>query len=151
MEMKEFFFYVIAQLLGATIGIGILYFVVMGKADFNHMFFSNGFGISSPNGSGLLEAGMIEVVLSAFVIRTFLAVTETKGSCACSSLMIGLSLSAAYFLAAPFTNASLNPARSFGPAVFEGGISLQQVWFFFIMPMLGGGLAALSYKLFGHK
>ena len=151
MELKDFLFYVAAQLLGATAGIAVLYFVLMGKTDFNHMFFSNGFGISSPNGSGLMEAGVIEVILSSFFILTFCMVKEAKGSCACSSLMLGLTLSVAYFLATPFTNGSLNPARSFGPAIFEGGMALQQVWFFFVMPMVGAALAVVFHKLLGQK
>lgn len=151
MSLREFLFYVIAQVLGATIGISMLYFVFSGKADFNHLFFSNGFAEASPNGFNLIGCGMIEALLTGFFILGFLSISGTKGSCASTSLIIGLTFAVAYFLAAPFTNASLNPARSFGPAVFEGGLAIQQIWFFFVMPMAGSLIASSLHKLLGYK
>lgn len=149
MDLKEFLFYAIAQLVGAVVAVGTLYFILMGKADFNHMFFTNGFGMGSPSGATMLQAGIIEVVLAAFFIATFFHLSESKGSCACTSLMLGLSLTAAYFLAMPFTNGGLNPARSFGPALFEGGYAMQQIWFFFLMPLLGAVIAKFVHKFIG--
>jgi len=149
LDLKDFFFYTLAQLLGAVVAVSVLYFVLMGKADFNQMFYTNGFGMGSPNGATMLQAGIIEVVLSAFFIATFFHLNETKGSCACTSLMLGLGLTAAYFLATPFTNGGLNPARSFGPALFEGGYAMQQVWFFFLMPLLGAVVGKFVHKFIG--
>lgn len=151
MDLKDFLFYALAQLVGAVVAIGVLYFVLMGKADFNHMFYTNGFGMGSPNGSGLLQAGIIEVILSAFFIGTFFHLSEVKGPCASTSLVLGLTLTAAYFLATPFTNGGLNPARSFGPALFEGGYAMQQVWFFFLMPFLGAVVGKFVHKLIGKN
>ncbi|MDC0348905.1 aquaporin [Alphaproteobacteria bacterium] len=151
MEMKEFLYYVAAQLLGATVAIGILCIALMGKADFNHMFYTNGFEMASPNGSTMMGAGVIEIVLSMFFILTFLVMRDSKASCACTSTMLGFTFAAGYFLATPFTGGSLNPARSFGPALFEGGYALQQVWFFFVMPMIGSVLAMLAYKVRSGK
>ena len=151
MSLREFLFYVIAQLLGATIGISLLYFIFTGKADFNHLFFSNGFAEASPNGFSFISCGVTEAVLTGFFILGFLSISGTKGSCAATSLMIGLTFSVAYFLAAPFTHGSLNPARSFAPAVFEGGMAIQQIWFFFVMPMAGSLIASSLHKLLGYK
>lgn len=151
MDVKDFLFYVVAQLLGATIAIGVLYFVLSGKTDFNNLYYTNGFGMGSPNGSGMLQSGIIEILLTAFFIALFVHLQDAKGTCVSSSLLLGLALTAAYFLATPFTNGSLNPARSFGPALFEGGYAMQQIWFFFLMPMLGSIIAMFVYKTLGKN
>ena len=156
MNAKEFALYVIAQVIGATLGAGILYAVLkwstLGVASLG----TNGFAGASAVGLSLAGAILVEVFV---FIYTILGVTndESKGNVA--GLVIGLTLTFVHLIGIKLTGTSVNPARSLGPAIFAGGEALKQVWVFIIAPILGSVLASVTYlslnvekrKAGGHK
>lgn len=147
LSLKDFLQYAVAQLAGALVGGVVLYLILSQKIDFNHMFNTTGYGPLSPGGYDIVAAGMVEALLSAFFILTMLLSLRMKESGGASSLVIGLAFAAAYLFAMPFTGASLNPARSFGVALVEMGPALHQLWFFFVMPMIGSAIAVVLEKI----
>lgn len=145
-SFKEFFFYSSAQLLGGTAAASFIYILMMDKPDFNQMLYTNGFGPHSPGGFSLFSAGLAELLMTSLLVLIFLKVSESKREAA-SSLQVGLANVCIYLFLTPFTNGSINPARSFGVAVLEGGEPLNQVWFFFLVPMAGAVLAVILEKI----
>ncbi len=150
LDAKDFLFYVLSQLTGAILAGIVIYTLMMDKADFNQTFYTNGFGIHSPGGFTLLAGGVAEVLMTTFFVLTFLTVTRSKGD-ASSSILIGATTLVSYLFLTPFTNGSINPARSFGVALLEGGEALNQVWFFFLAPFLGAALAVFLERLLTKK
>jgi aquaporin Z len=145
LDMKMFLFYVIAQLAGAALAGYVCYTLMVNLPDMAALSNTNFIG------SNMMSSGIVEILLTSFVVLTFLNATSNKGSCACNSLILGIAVMLGTFLAIPFTNASLNPARSFGTALMENGQALGQSWFFFVMPFLGAVLATLLNRLLGNK
>ena len=145
MKLKDFFGYVVAQVLGATAGAGLLLgiFNLGVIKDQTGGFGSN--GLAGVNGSAW--AGLIvEAVLTFIFVLAILGVTsknEKHGSFA--GLVIGLSLTLVHILGISFTGTSVNPARSLGPALLAGGDALACVWVFLVAPLIGGVLAAVIY------
>jgi aquaporin Z len=150
---SEFIPYVIAQLLGAIAAADILFIIASGRAGFDvHAgFASNGYGVHSPGGYSLLSAFVAEVVLTAFFLIVIMGATDSRAPKGFAAISIGLCLTLIHLICIPVTNTSVNPARSTGPAVFAGGWALQQLWMFWVAPLLGGALGAGSYRmLFGE-
>lgn len=143
-DLKTFLSYTGAQLAGALLAAYACYILMMDMPDMG-MYNSNFIG------SSMLSSGFVEVMFTAFLALTFMSATSIKGSCACNSLILGLAITAGTFLAMPFTNASLNPARSFGAALMERGQALNQLWFFFVMPMIGSILAMILNRILDNK
>lgn len=145
LDIKMFSLYVVAQLAGAAAAGYACFILLQNIPDMATMSNTNFIG------SNMMSSGFVEIVLTSFIVLTFLNATSSKGSCACNSVILGFAVMLGTLLAIPFTNASLNPARSFGTALMENGQALSQSWFFFVMPFLGAVLATLLNRLIGNK
>ena len=141
MTVKDFVGYVVAQFLGATAGAALLVFILGSNASLG----TNGFGKASAMGSDMYTALLVEVVLTAVFVFTILGVTSKPEFANVAGLVIGLTLTLIHILGIPFTGTSVNPARSFGPALLAGGLAMQQLWVFIVGPLVGGLLAAFAY------
>jgi aquaporin Z len=151
---SEFFPYVVAQVLGGIAGAGTLYVIASGKVGFDVSagFASNGYAEHSPGGYSLLACLVAEVVLTFFFLMIIMGSTDKRGVPAgFAPIAIGLGLTLIHLIGIPVTNLSVNPARSTGPAVFVGGWATQQLWLFWLAPILGGVLGGAFYRaVFGE-
>ena len=142
--------YVVAQVVGGVAGAGVLYLIASGKADFSlaNGLASNGYAEHSP-GQYSMVAGLIsEVVMTFMFLMVILGTTHQRAPVGFAGLAIGLALTLIHLISIPVTNTSVNPARSTGPAIFVGGWALQQLWLFWIAPIVGAVLAGVTYKAF---
>lgn len=150
---SEFVPYVVAQVVGAIAASGVLYVIASGSANFNlHSgFATNGYGANSPGGYSLLAGFVAEVVLTAFFLIVIMGATDNRAPKGFAPIAIGLCLTLIHLVCIPVTNTSVNPARSTGPAIFAGGAALQQLWMFWVAPLIGGALGGGIYgMLFGE-
>lgn len=138
MSIKDFVGYIIAQFAGAIAGAWVL-MEAIGK--------ESGLGTNALCGDGKYFASIaIEIILTFVFVFAILGVTSKKENSSVAGVVIGLSLTLVHILGIAFTGTSVNPARSFGPALFVGGEALSNVWVFIVAPLVGGVLAALVYK-----
>lgn len=139
--------YVIAQVLGAVVAAGVLYLIATGKPGFEAGgFATNGFGEHSPGGYSLTAALLIEVVLTAVFLLVILGATAKRAAAGFGGLAIGLCLTLIHLISIPVTNTSVNPARSTGPALFGPSIALDQLWLFWLAPLVGAAIGALIWR-----
>lgn len=141
--------YIVAQLIGGAIGAGILYLIATGKPGFDVVasgFASNGYGEHSPGGYSLMSGLVTEIMATAFFLFVILGATNKKAPAGFAPIAIGLCLTLIHLLTIPVTNTSVNPARSLGPALFVGGWAIEQVWLFFVGPIVGAIIGAFAYK-----
>lgn len=140
--------YIIAQVVGAIIGAAVLYAIASGKAGFSldGGFASNGYGEHSPGKYSLQAALIAEVVLTAVFLFVIMGATHGKAPAGFAPLAIGLALTMIHLISIPVTNTSVNPARSTGPALFVGGWALEQLWLFWVAPIVGGIIGGVSYR-----
>jgi aquaporin Z len=140
--------YIVAQVVGAIVAAGVLYLIASGKADFSTAagFASNGYGEHSPGGYSLISALICEVVMTGFFLIIILGATGKSVPAGFAPIAIGLALTLIHLISIPVTNTSVNPARSTGPALFVGGWALQQLWLFWLAPLVGGILGGLVHK-----
>ncbi|MCZ7468489.1 aquaporin Z [Agrobacterium sp. O3.4] len=144
--------YIVAQVLGAIVAAAALYVIVTGKAGAElGGFAANGYGEHSPGGYSLVSALLIEVILTAFFLIVILGSTHGRAPAGFAPIAIGLALTLIHLISIPVTNTSVNPARSTGQALFVGGWALQQLWLFWLAPILGCAIGAVVWKLFGEK
>jgi aquaporin Z len=142
--------YILAQALGAIAGAGILYVIANGAAGFDMAggFASNGFGDHSPGHYSLAACAVTEVVMTFGFLFVILGSTHGNAPKGFAPIAIGLALTLIHLISIPVTNTSVNPARSTGPALFAGGWALNQLWLFWVAPILGavlGGLISISF------
>ena len=151
MDVKDFVLYVVAQVLGAIAGIGILYAIGSNSNLGVESLGANGFGNASAVGLNMGGAILVEIILTFVFIYTILGVTsdEKKGSVA--GIVIGLTLAFVHIIGIPLTGTSVNPARSLAPAIFLGGEALKQVWVFIVAPFVGSAIAAFTYKFLNKE
>ena len=145
--------YVIAQVVGAIAAAGVLYVIASGSTNFDvHAgFASNGYAEHSPQGYGLLACIVAEIVLTAFFLIVIMGATDNRAPKGFAPIAIGLCLTLIHLVGIPVDNLSVNPARSTGPAIFAGGWALQQLWVFWVAPLIGGALGGGIYSmLFGE-
>ena len=140
--------YIIAQVAGAILASSVLFLIASGKQGFSAAagFASNGYGDHSPDHYSLLACLIAEVVLTAFFLIVIMGATDARAPKGFAPLAIGFCLTLIHLVDIPVTNASVNPARSTGPAIFAGGWALSQLWFFWIAPLVGGALGGLIYR-----
>lgn len=143
MSVKEFIGYVVAQYLGATAGAGLLYAIVKNPDELG----ANGLA-GGAEGSILISLA-IEIALTFVFVLAILGVTSKEGNGAVAGLVIGGALVLVHLLGIPFTGTSVNPARTFGPALFNGSLSIY--WIFLVGPLVGGALAAVVYKFLAKE
>ena len=140
--------YIVAQVIGAVVGAGVLYLIASGKADFSLAggFASNGYGEHSPGKYSLLAGIVSEVVMTFMFLIVILGTTHHRAPVGFAGMAIGLALTLIHLVSIPVTNTSVNPARSTGPAVFVGGWALEQLWVFWVAPIVGAAIAGFVYK-----
>lgn len=140
--------YVCAQVAGGIIGAGLLYLIASGTADFSLAdgLASNGYADHSPGRFSMLSGLLTEIVMTFMFLIVILCVTHHRAPVGFAGLAIGLSLTLIHLISIPVTNTSVNPARSTGPALFVGGWALQQLWLFWIAPIIGAVIGGFTYK-----
>lgn len=147
MKAKEAAMYMLFQVIGAILGSAILFLLV-----------SNG-SHSGPTATGsnsfaegsMLQAFLAETIFTFIFVLVVLGVTSKKGNASLAGLAIGLTLVLVHIVCIPITGTSVNPARSIGPAIFEGGIALKQLWLFIVAPFLGAALSAGVWRYIGEE
>ena len=141
--------YIAAQVLGGIAAAVVLYLIVSGKADFTGAggFASNGFGEHSPGKFSMMSALITEVVLTAMFLVVILGVTHKNAPAGFAPLAIGLALTLIHLISIPVTNTSVNPARSTAVALFAEPWALQQLWLFWVAPIVGAIIGALVHKV----
>ncbi len=145
--------YIIAQVIGGIAGAAVLYLIASGKSGFTTAggFASNGYGEHSPGGYSMIAALVAEVVLTFFFLMIILGATDKRAPQGFAPIAIGLGLTLIHLIGIPVTNLSVNPARSTGPALFVGGWAIQQLWLFWIAPIVGAALAGVIYPMVAGK
>jgi aquaporin Z len=134
----------IAQVVGAIVAAGVLYTIASGKPDWvPGGFASNGYGDLSPGKYGLVSCFVIEVIATFFFLYVIIGTTSKGAAVGFAGIPIGLCLTLIHLFLIPVTNASVNPARSTGPALFAGGAYIAQLWLFWLAPILGAAIAGV--------
>lgn len=146
---KEVPGYVLAQVLGGIAGAGVLYVIASGIPAFNAQaggFAANGFGEHSPGGYSLSAAMVTEIAMTFMFLFIIMGATDKKAPAGFAPIAIGLGLTLIHLISIPVTNTSVNPARSTSQALFVGGWAIQQLWLFWVAPIVGGVLGGIAYK-----
>jgi aquaporin Z len=144
---KDLLPYIAAQCVGAVVAAFVLLQIASGTAGFAMGgFAANGFGEHSPGGYSMLAGLIAEIVLTAIFLFVIMGATDKRAPAGLAPVAIGLCLTLIHLVGIPVTNLSVNPARSLGPAVFVGGWALQQLWLFWVAPIVGAALGAILYK-----
>lgn len=147
--------YIVAQVAGAIAAGFVLFQIASGQADFSidptaaGAFATNGYDALSPGGYAVAAAFLCEVVLTAFFLVVILGATHKRAPAGFAPIAIGLALTLIHLISIPVTNTSVNPARSTGVAVFVGSGTLQQLWLFWLAPILGGLIGGYLYRWLG--
>ena len=145
---KELPTYIVAQVVGGLLAGLVLFLILSGKADFGGAggFASNGFGANSPGGFSMISVIIAEVVLTAFFLIVILGSTSSIAPAGFAPISIGLALTLIHLISIPSSNTSVNPARSTGVAVFAEPWALQQLWVFWVAPIVGAVIGAILWK-----
>lgn len=140
--------YIVAQIVGGVLGAGILYVIASGAPGFSVAdgFAANGFGEHSPGQYSMLSGAVSEVVMTFMFLIVILGATHLRAPVGFAGLAIGLALTLIHLISIPVTNTSVNPARSTGPALLVGDWALNQLWFFWVMPIIGAALAGFVHR-----
>jgi aquaporin Z len=139
--------YIIAQVLGAILAALLIRTIARGVEGFSGGLASNGFGIHSPHGYSMMAALVTEIAMTAMFLFIIMGATDKRAPAGLAPLAIGFTLTLIHMISIPVTNTSVNPARSTGPALLEGGIALSQLWLFWLAPIIGAVIGALLYNL----
>ncbi len=145
--------YAIAQVLGGIAGSGVLYFIASGKEGFSLSggLAANGYGAHSPGGYALGACLAAEIVLTFMFLMIILGSTDKRAPQGFAPIAIGLGLTLIHLIGIPVTNLSVNPARSTAPAIFVGGWALEQLWLFWVAPLVGAAIAGAVYSVFQEE
>jgi aquaporin Z len=149
MSVNDMVLYWVAQFLGALAGAGILYIIAMGQPGFamgEWALGSNGWGDGYLGGYSMTAALVFEIVATFLFVTMILGSTQAKAPAQFAGLAIGLTLVVIHIVGIQVTGVSVNPARSFGPAVFAQGAALQQLWLFIVAPLAGAAIAGLAFR-----
>jgi aquaporin Z len=143
--------YVVAQVLGGILGAFVLLMIASGKAGFELSagLASNGYAAHSPGGYSMASGFLTEVVMTLMFLVIILGATDRRAPAGFAPIAIGLGLTLIHLISIPVTNTSVNPARSTGPAVLVGGWALDQLWLFWVAPILGALIAGYLYRWLG--
>jgi aquaporin Z len=141
--------YIAAQVAGGILGAGVLYTIARGKMGFDLAagFAANGYGAHSPGAYSAGACLVAELVLTFMFLMIILGATDRRAPQGFAPIAIGLGLTLIHLIGIPVTNLSVNPARSSGPAVFVGGWALEQLWLFWVAPLVGAALAGIVYPV----
>ena len=140
--------YIVAQVAGGIAAGGVLYVIASGAPGFDVSagFASNGFGAHSPGGYSLQAALVCEVVMTMFFLLVILGATDKRAPAGFAPIAIGLALTLIHLISIPVTKTSVNPARSTGVAFYVGGWAIEQLWLFWVAPIVGAALGAFTYR-----
>jgi len=150
---RELLPYIAAQVIGGIVAGGVLYLIATGKAGFDVSagFASNGYGEHSPGGYSMTSALITEVVMTAMFLIVILGATDKRAPAGFAPIAIGLCLTLIHLISIPVTNTSVNPARSTGVAVFVGDWAVDQLWLFWVAPIVGAIIGAIAYRFIGSE
>jgi aquaporin Z len=146
--------YIVAQVIGAIVGAFVLSLIASGKPGFDLVasgFASNGYGDRSPGHYAMAAAFVCEVVMTACFLFVILGSTDKRAPAGFAPIAIGLCLTLIHLISIPVTNTSVNPARSTGPALFVGGAAVDQLWLFWIAPIIGAAIAGVLYPAISRE
>ncbi len=145
--------YIVVQVVGAIAAAAVLYVIASGQAGFTVAdgFAANGYGDHSPGNYTLVSGMTAEFVMTFMFLIVILGATHQRAPVGFAGLAIGLALTLIHLVSIPVTNTSVNPARSTGPALFVGDWALQQLWMFWVVPLIGALVAGLVYKAVFEK
>jgi len=146
----ELFPYIGAQVFGGIAGATALFIIASGQAGFDPStgFASNGYDLHAPGGYSMVAALVAEVVFTAMFLLIILGATDKRAPAGFAPIAIGLGLTLIHLISIPVTNTSVNPARSTGVAIFQGGWAIEQLWLFWVAPIVGAVIAGLVYRWF---
>lgn len=148
-ETKELLPYIVAQIVGGTLGAFVLYLMASGQAGFEvGGFASNGFGELSPGKYNLSSVIITEIVMTFMFLFIILGATDEKAPAGFAPIAIGLGLTLIHLISIPVSNTSVNPARSTAAAIFADTAAMGQLWVFWVAPIVGALLAGMVWKLF---
>jgi len=150
---KDLLPYIVAQVVGAVVAGGVLYLIASGKAGFDVSkgFGANGYGAHSIGNYSLMAGLVTEVVMTALFLVVILGATDKRAPAGLAPVAIGLCLTLIHLISIPVTQTSVNPARSTGVAVYVGGWALEQLWLFWVAPIIGALLGAITYRYIGSE
>jgi aquaporin Z len=150
---KELAPYIVSQVLGGIAAGGVLYLIASGKVGFDVAggFASNGYGEHSPGGYNMVSALVTEVVMTMMFLLVILGATDKRAPQGFAPIAIGLCLTLIHLISIPVTNTSVNPARSTAVALFVGDWAVNQLWLFWVAPIVGAVLGALVYRQIGGE
>ncbi|ROM71426.1 aquaporin Z [Pseudomonas brassicacearum] len=146
--------YIIAQVIGGVLAAALIYFIASGKEGFDLAtsgLASNGYGEHSPGGYSLAAGFVTELVMTAMFILIILGATDKRAPAGLTPIAIGLALTLIHLISIPVTNTSVNPARSTGPALIVGGWAIEQLWLFWLAPLLGAVIGGVAYRWLGNE
>ncbi|AEV61501.1 aquaporin Z [Pseudomonas ogarae] len=146
--------YIIAQVIGGVLAAALIYFIASGKEGFDLAasgLASNGYGEHSPGGYSMATGFVTELVMTAMFILIILGATDKRAPAGLAPIAIGLALTLIHLISIPVTNTSVNPARSTGPALLVGGWAIEQLWLFWVAPLLGAVIGGVSYRWLGQE
>jgi aquaporin Z len=147
----DFVPYVVVQVIGGIVAAYVLYVIAAGHAGFDiaNGLANNGYGEHSPGQYSMLACALTETIMTFMFLMIILGSTDERAPKGFAPIAIGLGLTLIHLISIPITNTSVNPARSLGPALMTGGWALEQVWFFWVMPLAGAFIAGITYRWFG--
>ncbi len=148
-EAREALPYIAAQVVGGAVGALLLYAIASGQPGFDLTvkgLAANGYGAASPGRFDLASGFVTEVVMTFFFLLVILGATSARAPAGFAPIAIGLALTLIHLISIPVTNTSVNPARSTGPALVVGGIALQQLWMFWVAPIIGAVIGGLLHR-----
>lgn len=145
--------YIAAQVLGGIAGASVLYVIASGRAGFDLAggFASNGYADHSPGGYSMMACLVAEIVLTFMFLMIILGATDRRAPQGFAPIAIGLGLTLIHLIGIPVTNLSVNPARSTGPALFVGGWAVEQLWLFWLAPIVGAAIAGIAYPIVANE
>ncbi|WP_447800468.1 aquaporin Z [Pseudomonas kilonensis] len=146
--------YIIAQVIGGVLAAALIYFIASGKEGFDLAasdLAANGYGEHSPGGYSMAAGFVTELVMTAMFILIILGATDKRAPAGLAPIAIGLALTLIHLISIPVTNTSVNPARSTGPALLVGGWAIEQLWLFWVAPLLGAVIGGVSYRWLGQE
>lgn len=148
-SLRDVLPYILAQVIGGIAAAGVLYLIASGNANFDVTasgFAANGYGEHSPGEYSLLAAIIAELVLTAFFLIVIHGATDKRAPAGFAPIAIGLALTLIHLISIPVTNTSVNPARSTAVAIFQGTWALEQLWVFWLVPLIGGIIGGVIYR-----
>jgi aquaporin Z len=150
-KAAELPYYIVAQVVGAVLAALLIRTIASGAEGYMGGLASNGFAEHSPHGYSMMAALVTEIAMTAMFLFIIMGATDKRAPAGLAPLAIGFTLALIHMISIPVTNTSVNPARSTGPALLEGGVALDQLWLFWVAPIIGAIIGAVVYKFINEE